>query len=162
MFSNLKKILSKISGKESDSVIPPSQSFVRTQAPPPAPKLPLNPPLAPAPNSPASDSISIPLVSVLVRLPEALKPKNNAAASPGVSILVPIQTITDQLQRGCVKISFKELKQAAPAGIFGESSNEDSALVELPIREIIPRINPACLKPRFEQKRIEVPPEILP
>jgi predicted regulator of Ras-like GTPase activity (Roadblock/LC7/MglB family) len=159
MFANLKQFLSKIHRPERETVNSPPQAS-RKKEPDVARVKPPAPPVAAAPPSlPSPAAIAVPLESVIVRLPANLRPKAGHSPVAGVSILVPIQKITEQLPQGCVKISFRELKQAAPGGMFREHSGEDTTLVELPIKEILSRLNPAYLKRRLGQKPADVPPD---
>jgi predicted regulator of Ras-like GTPase activity (Roadblock/LC7/MglB family) len=158
MFANLKKLLSKIHRTEPETIVPP-QAPLNGEPGVPLAKLSEHPLPAASPTVAWPGAVAVPLESVIVGLPANLRPKPGRSLVAGVSILVPIQKITDQLPRGSVKISFRELKQAAPAGMFREHSAEDATLVELPIKEILSRLNPAYLKRRLGQKPVEVPPE---
>src|SRR5205814_6108992 len=75
------------------------------------------------------------------------------------TISVPLEKVLAQLGRGIVKISFGELRLAAP-GIFSVDTDRDRVLVPLPLEEILSRLNPALITRRRTQKQIEVPAEI--
>jgi predicted regulator of Ras-like GTPase activity (Roadblock/LC7/MglB family) len=58
-----------------------------------------------------------------------------------------------------VKISFGELRQAAPA-VFSSDNDLDYIQVSLPLNEILLRINPALLVRRQNQKQVQIPEDI--
>lgn len=136
-------------------------------APPPPPKAvpaasaPV--PRASAPAQPvqtaSADVIELPLVAVLAALPLDLRAKLITAPLSAKTIRLPAEKVLVQLAFGTVKISFGELRQLAP-GVFVNSGGElDGKLINLPLNEILPRINPALLA-RRSAKKIEVAAEI--
>ena len=96
------------------------------------------------------------------RLPAALRSHVDNSGRAHVSILVPIKKISEQLLRGTIRISFGELKQASPIGTFIRSTSEDGTFIELPMQEIIPRLNSSYLARRAGQRRIEIPDDVFP
>jgi predicted regulator of Ras-like GTPase activity (Roadblock/LC7/MglB family) len=121
---------------------------------------------APVPKTPANpvhsgSSLSVlelPLSSILSLIPSELHSRLRVDASQ-VSLQVPVETVLPQLARGTVKITFGELRQAAP-GAFFSGTDRDHLLVQLPLGEVLARMNPALLTRRPTQKRLEVPKEI--
>jgi hypothetical protein len=113
-----------------------------------------------APPGPASSSeIQIPLTSVITALPMDLKAKLMTPPPAGQTICVSVETIISQLAFGAVKISFGQLRALAP-GLFANSGGEhDSRPINLPLHEILSRINPALLSRRPVQK-VEVNDEV--
>jgi predicted regulator of Ras-like GTPase activity (Roadblock/LC7/MglB family) len=165
MFPKLKKLFSKIARPERVPLLSPPSAVQKTH-PAPAPAAPVGLPIPQSfpvdvPSS-SSDSISISLESVINRLPAALRSHVGDSGRAHVSILVPIKRISEQLLRGTVKISFGELKQASPVGTFVRSTSEDGTFIELPMQEIIPRLNSSYLARRAGQRRIEVPDDVFP
>jgi predicted regulator of Ras-like GTPase activity (Roadblock/LC7/MglB family) len=165
MFPKLKKLFSKIARPERVPLLSPPSAVQKTH-PAPAPAAPVGLPIpqsspADVPSS-SSDSIAISLESVINRLPAALRSHVGDSGRAHVSILVPIKRISEQLLRGTVKISFGELKQASPIGTFIRSTSEDGTFIELPMQEIIPRLNSSYLARRAGQRRIEVPDDVFP
>ena len=78
----------------------------------------------------------------------------------GMVIAIPLEKVLTQLARGAVKITFGELRQAAP-GVFVNSGGEhDHKPVMLPLNEILTRLNPALLARRVTQKQVELTDEI--
>jgi len=75
----------------------------------------------------------------------------------GVQISIPLQKVLTQLHQGSVKISFGELRQASPAGVFAELSDQDQTAVELPLAEILSQLKPEQLPRRAGQRKVEVP-----
>jgi predicted regulator of Ras-like GTPase activity (Roadblock/LC7/MglB family) len=103
--------------------------------------------------------IELPLQPVLAGLPLELQPRLKQPDVGSLTISVPLEKILSQLSRGTVKISFGELRQAAP-GLFTNEADRDRVWVTLPLSEILPRLNPALIMRRREQKQVEVPEEI--
>ena len=71
-----------------------------------------------------------------------------------------MQKVLSQIALGAVKISFGELRLAASPGTFSPENDRDRTAVELPLQEILARLNPALLSRRPTQRRVEVPPEV--
>lgn len=104
-------------------------------------------------------ALTLPLQTILPQLSPELQ-ERVVAEGQNVSISIPMQTILPQLAHGSVKISFGELRALAP-GVFTSASDRDHVLVQLPLSEILPRINPVFLRRRQNQKRLEVPNDIV-
>jgi hypothetical protein len=106
--------------------------------------------------------LHLPLKPIFERLSPALK--GLAIADHEVSdtdeIALQIDNILAQLPGGVVRISFGELRHAAPVGIFGEQNSHDYTLIDVPLSEILARINPARLLLRADRKHVEVPAEV--
>ncbi|MGO8839253.1 MAG: roadblock/LC7 domain-containing protein [Limisphaerales bacterium] len=127
-------------------------------APPPASTTPAFPtPHAPVENP---DELQLPLAPILAALTMDLRAKVIQAPPPGSMISLRLEKILTQLAFGSVKITFGELRQAAP-GVFVNSGGEhDPKAVTLPLNEILTRLNPARLSRRSAQKHVEVTEEI--
>ena len=116
-------------------------------------------PVAPPPRLVNPDEIELSLAPIIAGLPIDLRAKLMAVPAAGTMICLPIETMMGQLAFGAVKISFGELRQLAP-NIFANSGGEhDNRPVNLPLNEILPRLNPALLARRSGQK-IEVAEEV--
>jgi len=117
-------------------------------------------PVKRAPRTVSSDyALDLPLQTILSQFPAELQHRVVTRVSD-VSVTVPVQTILPQLAHGSVKISFGELRSLAP-GVFSPASDRDHMLVQLPLAEILPRINPNLMRRRPTQKRAEVPVDIV-
>ena len=103
------------------------------------------------------DSIRLLLKPVLLKLPDSLKVRVRQPPVGGVQISIPLQKVLTQLHQGSVKISFGELRQASPAGVFAELSDQDQTAVELPLAEILSQLKPEQLPRRAGQRKVEVP-----
>lgn len=90
---------------------------------------------APPPEA-APEHLAISLKAVLDRLSAALKPLATRAAGPDEKINVPTAKVLAQLATGAVRITFDELRAAAPAGLFSAGGQAD-ALVDLPLPEVL-------------------------
>ncbi len=88
------------------------------------------------PADPVPESLALSLKSVLDRLPVALKPLATRAANADEKINVPTARVLPQLATGAVRITFDELRAAAPAGFFS-SSGHGETLVDLPLPEVL-------------------------
>src|SRR5580698_3556997 len=113
-------------------------------------------PAASVANPALPESIGIPLKSVLSRLPETLMQRVRMMDVGEAEIFVPTPKIISQIAKGAVKISFGELRQLAPPGTFSAENDRDRMLVDLPLNEILVRLNPALISRRPVQKHIEV------
>ena len=122
-------------------------------------------PVTPRPsNRPGNGNGTAPMIllqlpSVLKGLPAELKSRvsGNNAGHAGISI--PQEKVLAQLTLGSVKITFGELRRAAPTA-FSAQSDKDQVLVVLPLNEILAQLSPAALVRRESQKHIVVPEEI--
>jgi predicted regulator of Ras-like GTPase activity (Roadblock/LC7/MglB family) len=60
-----------------------------------------------------------------------------------------------------VRLSFGELRQIAPPGTFTPENDRDRTPVDLPLQEILARLNPGLLMRRPTQRHVEVPPDVV-
>lgn len=88
------------------------------------------------PSETAPEHLALSLKSVLDRLPVALKPLATRAATPEEKFNVLTARVLPQLATGAVRITFDELRAAAPAGLFSVGGPGD-ALVDLPLPEVL-------------------------
>jgi predicted regulator of Ras-like GTPase activity (Roadblock/LC7/MglB family) len=103
--------------------------------------------------------IELPLQLILSGLPLELRPRLIQPDAGALTISIPLEKVLAQLSRGSVKITFGELRQAAP-DLFSPEEDRDRVLVPLPLGEILARLNPALITRRRVQKQVEVPAEI--
>src|SRR5665213_4582110 len=155
----LRSLLRQMDNRESSrpvaSVAPPHEPETQSA---PAPAMSTENFSAPS-SAPISDELVLPLAPVIALLPMDLKAKLISAPAAGQTICVSVEEVVSQLAFGAVKISFGELRQLTP-GLFANASGEhDSRPVNLPLKEILSRINPALLARRPVQK-VEVAEEI--
>jgi predicted regulator of Ras-like GTPase activity (Roadblock/LC7/MglB family) len=104
-------------------------------------------------------AVEVPLRAILSLLPLELQPRVLHTEVGELSLAIPLEKILSQLSRGSVRITFGELRLAAP-GIFSNESDRDRVMVTLPLGEILPKVNPALIQRRRVQKQVEVPPDI--
>ena len=105
------------------------------------------------------NGIHIPLRTIISGLPLELRAKVKQTEFGDLSVPVSIEQILPQLARGAVKISFGEIRQAAPH-VFAPGSDSDGVAVILPLGEVLGRLNPSLLIRRTSQKQVEVPADI--
>src|SRR5258707_5857013 len=103
--------------------------------------------------------IELPLQAILSNLPLELQPRLLQTEVGDATIEVLLEKILSQLSRGTVRISFGELRQAAP-DVFSPENDRDRVLVPLPLGEILSRLNPSLIVRRRVQKHVEVPEHI--
>jgi predicted regulator of Ras-like GTPase activity (Roadblock/LC7/MglB family) len=160
MFSYVKNLLREWIAMPGESQPAPVVSAPPAPARPPvmAPR----PEGAPAPGNGTLHNgrgIELPLQSIVSNLPLELQPRLKHPDAGALTISIRLEKILGQLSRGVVKVSFGELRQAAP-DLFTEENDRDSVLVPLPLGEILSRLNPALITRRRVQKQVEVPVEI--
>lgn len=149
------------------SVSPPAAAPAPVPVPAPVPAPPRRaamakpvPPSAPVPPPARTDGIELPLASVISGLPLELRGRLSAEPRSGQTILLPTEMVVSQLAFGAVKMSFGELRQLAP-GIFADGGVDiDNKSISLPLRELLPRLNPALLA-RRNVRKVEVAEEIV-
>lgn len=83
-------------------------------------------------------------------------------ANPGVGGDFEFSTamLVPQLASGSIKVTFSELRAAAPAGLFRGNPSMGDIEISLPLAAIVPCIDPAKLSRRAPVKRWDAPPEI--
>jgi predicted regulator of Ras-like GTPase activity (Roadblock/LC7/MglB family) len=131
----------------------PAPPVSRTPSPTPA----FTPSPLPAENP---DELQLPLQPILAVLPMDLRTKIIQAPSPDAVISVPLGKIMTQLAFGSVKLTFGELRHAAPDVFVNSGGEHDNKPVTLPLNEILTRLNPSLLSCHPTQKHIEVAEEI--
>src|SRR3974390_782522 len=161
MFGFLKTLLRKSqdSAVESEQLVAP-QSIAAAKAPAHRSGPPLRP-ATPRQNPVHQDGrgVGLPLQKILESLPLELQPRVVRPDVGDLTISVPLEKVLAQLSRGVVKVSFGELRQAAPEA-FTLENDRDRVLVPLPLGEILARLNPALITRRRVQKQVEVPDDI--
>lgn len=105
--------------------------------------------------------LRLPLKPIFDRLSPALQALANGQEVTDMhEIALQVDNILTQLPGGIVRISFGELRNSAPAGLFGEQSSHDYTLIDVPLSEIVARINPALLTLRTDRKKVDVPEDV--
>lgn len=133
-------------------------------APAPMRRIPAAPPPAGAPahhNGAHQNGrgLELPLQPILQGLPLELQPRLVHKDAGALTIAIPLEKILAQLSRGVVKISFGDLRQAAP-DLFTPDADRDGIMVPLPMAEILTRLNPALITRRRVQRQVEIPADI--
>ena len=134
---------------------------VAAAAPAPRPVTPSVAPVSPliASTPPGENEIALPLAPIVAGLPPELRAKITFVPPAGLTVNVPVETVLAQLPFGAVKISFGELRQMTPSVFVNSGGEHDVKMVNLPLTEILPRLNPALLARRAAPK-VEVGEEI--
>jgi hypothetical protein len=157
----LRSLLRRFDENEAD--LDESRRPVTASAPPMAPveqPVQSQPAFVPPPAPANPNELRLPLQAVLAALPMELRAKVVPANTAGLTISIPVEKALAQLATGSVKITFGELRQAAP-GVFVNSGVEhDAKPVTLPLNQVLAQINPALLARRSSQKPVEVDDDI--
>lgn len=119
-----------------------------------------NPPSTPVETQAETDELELPLQTVLAALPMDLRAKVMQVPPAGATMIIAIEKVLSQLAHGSVKISFGELRLAAPSLFANSGGENDSRPVTLPLNEILARLNPALLSRHSTQKKIEVADDV--
>ena len=169
MFGFLKNLLRKPHGTTAESAYLPAPGEMTGEpgqdasgAYPVSPAAGRNSRLAPAqrPAVPQNGrGVELSLQNILNNLPLELQPRVRQPDVGDMTITVPLEKILAQLSRGAVRVSFGELRQAAP-DVFTAENDRDRVLVPLPLADILSRLNPALITRRRVQRQIEVPADI--
>ncbi|HOB32856.1 MAG TPA: hypothetical protein PKH32_08260, partial [Verrucomicrobiota bacterium] len=113
----------------------------------------------PQPADPKASNILLPLQTVIESLPPEFKSRVQQMDLTGATLTISIDRIMAQLPTGAVKLSFGELRRAAPQ-LFSPENDLDEVPVPLPLSEILQRLHPAMLQRRSNQKRMDLPPDL--
>jgi predicted regulator of Ras-like GTPase activity (Roadblock/LC7/MglB family) len=116
---------------------------------------------APTPARAANpDELELPLQPILASLPMDLRAKIVQSPLTGAVVAIPVEKVLSQLANGAVKITFGELRTAAPSFFVNSGGQFDSRPITLPLNEILTRLNPTLLSRRAVQKQVEVADDI--
>lgn len=110
-------------------------------------------------NKPSMPGVEIPLQAILAILPLELKSKVVLENVAGMIFSVSVTTVLPQLASGSIKVTYGDIRHAAP-DVFTADDSADDMSVSLPLHEILSRLNPALLTRRPTQKQLVVPDEI--
>lgn len=129
----------------------PASAAVESSAPPALVKI--------ASVPPNENEIAVPLAPIMASLPMDMRAKVVSVPPPGMTINLSVENVVSQLAFGAVRITFGELRQMTQ-GVFSNFTGDlDSKSINLPLNEILSRINPALLSRRSGSK-VEVTDEI--
>jgi predicted regulator of Ras-like GTPase activity (Roadblock/LC7/MglB family) len=114
----------------------------------------------PAPSQLASD-IDVPLQPILEKLPQDLRAKMTMRIEDlgDASLSISTEQILPQLAVGSVKITFGQLRGAAP-DLFKVAEEYDSLPIILPLGILLAKMNPTLLPRHPQQRTIQVPADI--
>jgi len=108
----------------------------------------------------AGPFISIPLVTILSKLPTEVASQMQPVAVGNLDYELEVSMIVPQLAKGAIRIPFADFKRSAPEGLFRDDRSQDKSLVELPLSEILQKLKPGLLPRRTSQRQVEVPAEL--
>lgn len=83
------------------------------------------------------------------------------ATPPADSVIValPVDTILSQLPHGRVQVAIADLRRVAPAGIFVTDTTRDLETVDIPLPDLLAKLDPTLLQ-RRTQRKVELPTDI--
>jgi predicted regulator of Ras-like GTPase activity (Roadblock/LC7/MglB family) len=105
-------------------------------------------------------AITLPLEGIVSRLPDSFLGVLKQPPGPDANVTLPLRKVIEQLPRGVVRIPFGEVRSASTPGVFLDFSGYDLLPVEVPLQDVINRLNPAFLTKRADQTAIEIPESI--
>jgi predicted regulator of Ras-like GTPase activity (Roadblock/LC7/MglB family) len=162
MFKTLKKLFGRRAESRTEAIVeepPRAGNLSEPSSPGPAPQPETSSNSLP-PSNPNASLISLPLKLVIGQLQGNLRSRVRIIDTEGAEVQIPIQKVFPQLSRGAVKFPFGELRQMSPPGAFATETDLDRSLVQLPLPEILARINPALLLRRATQKKVSLPVDV--
>lgn len=110
----------------------------------------------------SGDDVQVRLSSIVALLPKELKQGVTLDAKEELTLSIPREKILPQLAQGAVKITYQELKDSFPAGIFPNKPSEDGRAIDLPLQEILAQIEQRNFKRRSNQQAAVVPEDVTP
>jgi hypothetical protein len=168
----LRELLRRFDENETDvGASHPSQPATQTPLSPPPAATPFSPmatarlqpkpAVTPPPPTENINDLELPLQPVLENLPPQLRSHMRLASVDltRATIAIAMGKIMPQLALGVVKITFGELRHAAP-GLFDVDQEYDSLPVVLPLNEVLTRLSSNSLIRNPAQKLIAVPADI--
>lgn len=119
------------------------------------------PPVSASPRGPSLSELEMPLLPILERLPPELRSKVflGGVDLQQATISIPVKKVLPQLALGAVKITFGELRGAAP-DLFRTGEEYDSLPIALPLNEVLSRLNPALITRNPGQRMVAPPTDI--
>ena len=140
-------------------IMPPRTARPQTKSVPPTAQ-PAQPAFTPPSRPAGPNELQLPLQPILDALPMELRARIKRTDTANLMVLLPLEKILTQLALGTVRITFGELRVAAP-GVFADASSaHDQKAVALPLNEILARLSPSLLSRRIVQKHVEVGDDI--
>ena len=99
------------------------------------------------------------LKSITEKFPPELQKFIAQQPANGVIVAVSVEAVVEQLASGRVEISFGDLRRISPIHIFSQDSSRDMERVEIPLAEILPKLDPTLLT-RRSHRAVELPDDV--
>lgn len=122
-----------------------------------APQRPVAAPVAAKVDVDSSEMV-LPLSSMVASFPVELQQRIRMDRVGETSVAFPLDKIMSQLPQGLVRVTFGEIRQAAPHAFTG-GADRDFVMITLPLGELVSRLRPAMLS-RRAARQVEVPDEV--
>jgi len=101
---------------------------------------------------PRVETTQLQLAAIIAKFPDDLKKLVSTPPPPDAMIALPLPTIRKYLATGSVKMSLASVARQAPAGTFAPLPSQEKRMVEVPLAEILKRVDSALLKVRDDQR----------
>jgi predicted regulator of Ras-like GTPase activity (Roadblock/LC7/MglB family) len=103
--------------------------------------------------------VHIPLDAVKDFFPDPIRPQIRKTFGKSVEMAIPVRRLREQLKKGAVRFSFKELKSFLPEDGFSSNGSLDEMQVSLPLAEVVKRLKSDHLGRRPSQRQMSIPEE---
>lgn len=114
------------------------------------------------PSDPAASGpiVEIPLVPIVERLSPLLRARMSRPADEQDVARISLGAVMEQLPRGAIRISFRQLSDGTMPGLFIGGPGVDESQVEVPLAEVLQRLRPDQFIRRQGQKSLHVPEQV--
>ncbi len=99
------------------------------------------------------DCVVVPFPVLIKEVPKELYGKLAFSGVTGHHFPIPRKKILEQLSTGVVRVSFGGVRRAAPPGVFIKSSAQDSTLITIPLKEVLPQLELSSFTRRHDQRQ---------
>ncbi len=129
---------------------------VAVATPPPPPKSPGSSTTALLKPKARIERVLLSLKAITDQFPPELASLIAEPPGPQVMIALPVDGILQQLSQGRVTVTIADLRKVAPPTTFISETAHDEQEVEIPLPELLAKLDPSLLK-RKNQRHIEIP-----
>jgi predicted regulator of Ras-like GTPase activity (Roadblock/LC7/MglB family) len=174
MFDFVKKLFGKPERAPAPGPTIPFTAPLPPSAPAAAPKLaaPAAPKAAvlPAPVVPppppemvySKETVDLSLKALWPKLSEAVTKCATTQPKGDALLRLPLNLVQAHLAKGSLKIPLVQFRKFSPEGLFAADATLDVTEVVIPLSEVLPKLNPAHLARRPDQREVHVPEDIEP
>ena len=113
-----------------------------------------------APEGSQGEVLALPLRQVMKHIPKEFMGTAMPTAATGKKFTIPKSSVIQQLSTGAVRVAFGHIRRIAPGGLFVDANLHDNKLIDLPLKEILKRLEPDAYHCRANQGVKNVPDSI--